>query len=214
MIITGKITGYDGKKLIISAPFSNDYLLQKQNISNCEIRLDDGRTISAEQRKKIYATLRDVSLYTGHTPEEIKALLKYEYIARTGCEYFSLSDTDMSTANGYLTFLIDFCIENDIPCRDSLLERSPDIARYIYKCLVEKKCCITGKKAELHHVDTVGRGRNRKDIIHLGMRVLPLSRVMHTEAHNIGVSTFCDKYHVFGLRLDEDLCRIWKVKYK
>ena len=213
MIIHGYISGYDGQSLSIVAPFDQSWILEKQNITDCEIRLNDGRRISAEQRKKIYATFRDISVYTGHTPDEVKALMKYEYIARTGGEYFSLSDADMTTAYEFLCFLIDFCLENDIPCGDSLLERSPDIARYLYKCLVERKCCITGKKAELHHVDAVGRGRNRKDIIHLGMRVLPLVRTMHTEAHNMGNTAFCEKYHVFGMKLDEYLCRIWKVKY-
>lgn len=213
MIIHGYISGYDGQALSIVAPFDQDWILEKQNVSDCEIRINDGRRISAEQRKKIYATFRDISVYTGHTPDEVKALMKYEYIARTGGKYFSLSDADMTTAYEFLCFLIDFCLENDIPCGDSLLERSPDIARYLYKCLVERKCCITGKKAELHHVDAVGRGRNRKDIIHLGMRVLPLVRTLHTEAHNMGNTAFCEKYHVFGIKLDEDLCRIWKVKY-
>lgn len=214
MTVHGTIIGYDGQALSITAPFDQDWLLVRQQIAECEIRLDDGRQISTDQRKKIYATFRDISVYTGHTPDEVKALMKYEYIARTGSAYFSLSNTDMTTANGFLSFLVDFCLENDIPCSDSLLERSPDVARYLYKCLAEKKCCITGKKAELHHVDAVGRGRDRRDIIHLGMRVLPLTRRLHTEAHNMGNTAFCAKYHVFGIKLDRDLCRIWRVKYE
>lgn len=208
----GYILKHDGEHLYIvtKCPFYSDII--RKGITQCEIRLDDGRHISADQRKKIYATMRDISLYTGHTPEEVKALMKYDFVSKTGHDYFSLSDTDMTTANQFLTFLIDFCIEFDIPCADSLLERSPDIARYLYKCLVEKKCCITGKKAELHHVDAVGRGRNRKDIIHKGMRVLPLCREMHTLAHNMGRDSFCEKYHIFGIKLDTYLCGIWKVR--
>lgn len=208
----GYIHKYGGEYLYIVAkyPFSGE--LARKEITQCEIRLDDGRHISADQRKKIYATMRDISLYTGHTPDEVKALMKYDFISKSGHDYFSLSDTDMTTANQFLNFLIDFCVEFDAPCADSLLERSPDIARYLYKCLIEKKCCITGKKAELHHVDAVGRGRNRKDIIHKGMRVLPLCREMHTLAHNMGRDSFCEKYHIFGIKLDTYLCGIWKVR--
>lgn len=214
VVINGTIQSYDGQNLTIIAPFANDYLLMKRRISCCEIRLDDGRTISAEQRKKIYATLRDISEYTGHTPEQIKSLMKYDFIAKTGCDYFSLSDVNMTTANEFLNFLIEFCLENDIPTLDSLLDRSPDTARYIYACIANKKCCITQKKCELHHVDAVGRGRNRKDIIHKGMRVLPLTRTLHKEAHDIGKLSFNEKYHVFGIKLDNYLCAIWRIKSK
>lgn len=214
MITTAKITGYDGVVLQVVPTLCVDRELLKKQVGEIEIRLNDGRTISAAQRRKIYATMRDISEYTGHTPDQIKALMKYDFIAKTGCDYFSLSDVDMTTANEFLNFLIEFCLENDIPTLNSLLERSPDVARYIYACIANKKCCITQKKCDLHHVDTVGRGRNRKDIIHKGMRVLPLTRALHNEAHNLGKTSFCEKYHVFGIKLDDYLCEIWKVKSK
>lgn len=212
MNIKGYISDYDGKALTIIAPLQDDYYLIKQGITECEIRLDDGRSISADQRKKIYATMRDISIWSGHVPDEIKALMKYDFIAKTGCDYFSLANADMTTANEFLNFLIEFCIEQDIPTEDSLLDRSPDIARYLYSCLANKKCALCGKKAELHHVDAVGAGRDRKEIVHKGMRVLPLCRIHHTEIHTIGKDTFCENYHVFGIKLDDYLCRIWHVK--
>lgn len=212
MIIKGYISGCDERNLSIISPFNDPWLIAKRNITECEIRLDDGRRISADQRKKIYATMRDISNYTGHMPDEIKALAKYDFIAKTGCDYFSLSNCNMTTANEFLTFLIDFCLENDIPTKDNLLGRSPDVARYLYACLVHKRCCITGQKAELHHIDAVGLGRKRKEIVHHGMAVLPLCREKHIECHQIGGKTFCEKHHVFGIKLDADLCRIWKVK--
>lgn len=208
----GKVVAFDGTTMLISAQYDNTLEYIRKNITECEIRLDDGRRISSDQRKKIYALFRDISLWSGHEPDEVKALLKYEYIARTGAEYFSLSDTDMTTAREFLEFLIEFCISEDIPTKDSLINVTPDISRYIYCCLLHKKCCISGKKAELHHVDAVGMGRNRKDIIHAGYRVMPLSRIYHTEAHTIGQKTFEDKYKVYGIKLTDELCGIWKVK--
>ena len=106
----------------------------------------------------------------------------------------------------------EFCILWGIPTKDSLLDRAPDVARYIYKCALNKRCCISGKKAELHHLDAVGMGRNRKDIIHLGMEVIPLSASLHKEAHTIGKKSFCEKYHVFGVRADEEICKTYKLK--
>lgn len=211
MTITGTIQDYDGETLTISAPFSNDWMLQKQGITRCEIRLDDGRRISADQRKRIYATFRDISLWSGHTPEEVKEIAKCDFLARTGSEWFSLSTVDMTTARLFLNYLIDFCIQWDIPTQERLLERSPDTGRYLYSCLIHKKCCITGRKAELHHCDAVGMGRDRREITHKGMRALPLCRKLHTEAHTIGQKSFEEKYHVFGIRMDDDLCRVWRL---
>ena len=139
-------------------------------------------------------------------------MMKYIYIERTGVPYFSLSNTDMTTAREFLQFLIEFCIEQDIPLAENPIDRAPDISRYIYCCLMFKRCCISGKKAELHHVDAVGMGRDRKEIVHLGYRVLPLSRAYHTEAHTIGQKSFDEKYKVYGIKLDKRLCEIWNVK--
>ena len=187
--------------------------LLHKNVSKCEVMFDDGRRISADQRKNIYATLRDIAEFSGNLPEYEKEMMKYIYIERTGVPYFSLSNTDMTTAREFLQFLIEFCIEQDIPLAENPIDRAPDISRYIYCCLMFKKCCISGKKAELHHVDAVGMGRDRKEIVHLGYRVLPLSRAYHTEAHTIGQKTFDEKYKVYGIKLDKMLCEIWNVKW-
>ena len=42
-----------------------------------EIRVDDGRRISSDQRKKIYALCRDISDYTGHDVEDLKEKLEW-----------------------------------------------------------------------------------------------------------------------------------------
>ena len=212
MTIAGYIYDFDGETLTIVAPFSDGQVLNKRQITGCEIRLDDGRTISADQRKKIYATMRDIADYTGYSPDEYKAVAKYNFIAKTGCDYFSLSDVDMTTANEFLSFLIEFCLEWDIPTQESLLDRSPDTSRYLYACLANKRCCICGKKSELHHSDHVGAGRNRKEIMHSGMRAEALCRIHHTEAHTVGQKTFDGKYHLYGIKLDRHLCETLKVR--
>lgn len=212
MVIQGKITGYDGYTLLIQAPFNATNILLNRRIVNCEVRLNDGRMLSSDQRKKIYATFADISVYTGYAAEEVKEIMKYFFIAKTGAEYFSLSNVDMTTAKEFLQFLVEWCVENDIPTKDNLLDRTPDIARYIYVCALNKRCCVTGKKAELHHEHAVGMGRNRKEIIHEGMSILPLCREMHTECHKIGQNTFNEKYHVFGIIADRAICEVYKLK--
>lgn len=213
MIAPGRITAYDGEVLTVKVPFYDIEYIKRKSVRNVEVHIEDGRCITADQRKKLYATFNDISEYTGHMPEYIKEFMKYDFIAETGHSFFSLSDVNVSTAKEFLEHVIEFCVIHGIPTKDSLLSRTPDIARYVYRCALEKKCCITGKKAELHHLDAVGMGRKRKDIIHLGMEVIPLSAELHREAHTIGKKSFCEKYHVCGVVADGEICKKYNLKY-
>lgn len=199
----GKIVNYDGETLTIQAEYYDSILLEDRDVTKVEIRLKDGREISREQQKKVYALLRDIGDYTGYVGEDIKDIMKYDFIAKTGCDEFSLSDVDMTTARNFIEHLIEFCLINDIPCRDRLLSYTSDIGRYVYLCLLHKKCCISGKRAELHHTDAVGMGRNRNEITHIGMRAMPLSRKYHNEVHTIGQAKFNEKYHIYGVKIDK-----------
>jgi len=212
MELAGKVVGYDGERVTIMAPFSDTERMIKKNIRTARVILEDGRSISSDQRKKLYATFNDIADYTGYVAEEVKEIMKCDFIAATGCEEFSLSDVDMTTARMFLEHVIEFCIWWGIPTKDSLLERAPDVARYIYVCAVRKVCCISRQKAELHHVDAVGMGRNRKEIIHFGMEVIPLSPALHREIHPTGKAAFFEKYHVFGVKADEIICQTYKLK--
>lgn len=213
-MLMGRVVAYDGEIVTIQAPFRDTEQMIRKGIRTAQVRLDDGRTISADQRKKLYATFNDIANYTGHVQEEVKQHMKYDFISATGCEEFSLSDVDMSTANAFLSHVIDICIKWGIPTKDSLLDRAPDVAHYIYMCAVQKRCCITGRteRVELHHVDAVGMGRNRREIIHIGMEVIPLSDELHREFHRIGKQSFFDKYHVFGVVADDRICNAYKLR--
>lgn len=168
--------------------------------------------ISAEQRKKCYALIRDISLWSGHYPEEIKEIMKYDFMARSGYKYFSLSSVSCETASAFIGHLIEFCLINDIPCMDSLLEICEDIARYLYLCLVTKKCCICGRKTQLHHTDTVGMGYDRQEIAHLGKKCEALCYKHHRECHNIGQKDFDEKYHIFGICADKVICDKYNLR--
>lgn len=196
----------------VFVPFPDTYLLDKRKITEVGVDVSDGRTISHKERSKIYATLGDISSYSGHTVEELKDYFKVKYMIEIGCDWFSLSNVDVTTANGFLEMLINHCLEWDIPTNGSLADRSPDISRYLYSCLINKRCAVCGKKSELHHADRVGAGRNRREITHIGMRAEALCRIHHTEAHTIGQQTFDSLHHVYGIKLDEYLCEILKIK--
>lgn len=210
-MLYGQIVKYDGKALYIVAPFAESWLLEKQGISEVELSLLDGRGISADQRKKAYALFRDIALYTGYTPEEVKEVMKADYIAATGAPDFSLSNCTMTTARLFIDHVVEFCLLHDIPCQDSLLERAEDIGQYLYLCLVHRRCCICGKRAHVHHVDRIGMGANRKEMCHEGYEAMALCWRHHKEAHDCSKAEFNARYHVFGIKLDDFLCKKLKL---
>lgn len=187
-----------------------------ENIS-CEVIFFDGESINAEQRKKCYALIRDIAEWSGFMPEEAKEILKWYYCSVSGAKMFSLSDCKSDIARGFIGFLIEFCLMHDVSCRDSLPELAEDIQRYLYLCLIHKKCCICGKKAQLHHVDTVGMGYDRREIPHIGKKAEALCWIHHRECHDKGQSEFDKLWHIEGIEIDgiiADKYRLRKEKIK
>lgn len=171
---------------------------------NAEIRIDDNRTITPDQRKKIFATIRDIAEYTGDHPEGLRAWLLYQYCAETGEMPFSLSNCSISQAREFITFIIDFILKEDIPLSDAALSRTEDIDRYLWGCIKYKRCCICGRKGETHHWDAIGMGRDRTKIDDSDLKKIQLCREHHTEAHTIGRDSFEKKYHVYGIIYREE----------
>lgn len=177
--------------------------LQKYSINGVvpvEIRIDDGRTITVEQRKKAYATINDISVYTGHAPEFLKEYFKYIMIAETGVEYISLSSCTVTEAREYINTLIEFCIQHGVELQQTLIERTDDIAMALIFCLRHRKCCLCGRDGEIHHIDAIGMGNDRKVLDDSEHEVMALCRKHHSEAHQIGVESFQVKYKVFGIK--------------
>lgn len=206
MTTTAKIVDYDGRLLTLEPdrPLLRE-LLQKETVA-VELRLDDGRTISAAQRKKVFALIRDISLWSGHEPEYLRQLFTWDFRCQSGAGAFSLSDVDMTTAREFITYLIEFCMAHNVPTRRPLLEYADDTRRYLYQCLAHRKCAVCNAPAQVHHVDRVGMGRDRRHIGHLGLRAIALCQKHHMEAHGQG-GAFFEKYHVQGIPLDAYLCQ-------
>ena len=193
-----------GTDLIIHIPEQIGELLLKKCIRTAEIRLDDGRHISAGQRKKIYATIRDIADYTGYMPEEEKEWLKYLHISRTGDAYFSLSTCSMDVAREFINTILEYAIEHGIPLSERGVERADDIGRYLYYCVKHKKCAVCGRDGEIHHVDAIGMGRDRRTVDDSNSRKICLCRTHHTNAHQRGMRAFEQMYHVYGIVIQAD----------
>ena len=193
-----------GTDLLVHVPGRIGELLLKKGIRTAEMRLDDGRHISAAQRKKIYATIRDIADYTGYMPEEEKEWLKYLHISRTGDTYFSLSTCSMDVAREFINTILEYAIEHGIPLSERGVERADDIGKYLFYCIKHKKCAVCGRDGEIHHVDAIGMGRDRRTVDDSSCRKLCLCRTHHTIAHQRGMRAFEQMYHVYGIALPVD----------
>lgn len=193
-----------GTDLKIHIPEQISDLLINKAIRSAEIRLDDGRHISAAQRKKIYATIRDIADHTGYMPEEEKEWLKYLHISRTGDAYFSLSTCSMDTAREFINTILEYAIEHGIPLSERGVERADDIGKYLFYCIKHKKCAVCGRDGEVHHVDAIGMGRDRRTVDDSSCRKICLCRTHHTIAHQRGMKAFEQMYHVYGIVIQAD----------
>lgn len=173
-----------------------------------EVRIDDGRRISSDQRKKIFALIKDIANHTGHHPEYLKEHMKYEFMAQEDREYFSLSNVDMTTARYFIESILEFCFEWEVPFATKTHELAKEVSNYLYLCLLYRKCAVCGKeKAHIHHVDAVGSGRNRNEVDHTKLRLIALCAEHHQETHTIGWETFSKRYKVNGIKLNEQVIK-------
>ena len=218
-VVKGRIVGYDERRqeVLIRAPYDDIHTMIKRDYKTCLVQMVDSRSLSDKQRRACYALLREIADYTGQGLDPTKEWMKIKFLAedleQTADKIFSLSNAPMSLVCAFQRFLVRFILDWDIPCSFPLLEFVDDVADYIYHCLITKHCCICGAPTDLHHIDRVGMGRNRHDIIHEGLEVLPLCRDHHTEAHTMPDAEFFERYHIpGGVVMDKTLCRMYGLK--
>lgn len=217
-VVKGRVLDIDENgEATIKVRYDDWITFTKRGYKECLVQMIDSRPLSDKQRKACYALMREIGDYTGYGTEATKELMKLKFLTDQAEDLnetiFSLSNAPMSLVCAFQRYLVRFILDWDIPCRFPLINFVDDIQDYVYSCLVNKKCAVCGKPADLHHIDHVGTGRDRDEIIHEGMEAMPLCREHHTEAHTIGQKTFEDKYHFDGgIILDKTLCRIYGLK--
>ena len=194
-----------GTEILITVPEKNiGEILVDKHIKKAEIRFDDGRSISAEQRKMAYATIRDIADYTGYLPEEQKEWLKYLYIAKTGGNYLSLSDCTMDEAREFINVILEYAVENGVQLTEQAIKRTEDIGKYLYFCIKHRKCAVCGLQGEIHHEDAIGMGNDRRTLDDRKHKKICLCRTHHTIAHQMGVDRFQKAYKIYGIKVEDE----------
>lgn len=215
--IRGRIVGYDERRreLLIRAPYDDFVTMDRREYREVDVIPIDSRPLSDRQRKCCYAMLNAIAEWSGEELDILKDHFKLDFIARMeeDMELFSLSNARMSVVAAFQTYLARFIVANDVPTRRPMLDYVDDIDDYVYQCVIHKKCPVCGRRAELHHIDAVGMGRDREEIIHEGLEVMSLCREHHTEIHSMGRKAFLVRYHLNGgVIADRTICKIYGLK--
>lgn len=172
------------------------YIDEELGLVNATIEIHDPRTLSPDQRKKWFALIRDISLYTGYPVDYLHTLFKTWYCLLNEKDWVSMADVDMETASEMIDFVLKWAFEFGVPLAEDTGDLFRGEERWTYYCLKNRICVICGKKADIHHVEAIGMGRDRRTIDDSKLPKLPLCRTHHTESHTIGQETFLEKYHV------------------
>lgn len=204
----------DGRALI-AAPMPDD--------ADDEVRVlwPDREEITPEQRRKIFALNGEIAAWSGDDPESVRKTLISDFLMqkRQSLQMSTLSmasgnGCDKGTASLLIDFLVNLVLEYGIPTKQPLGEYADDLSKYTYAALMHKKCLVCGKKADLHHVETVGMGYNRDTKPQIGAMVMPLCRLHHGEYHNIGGTAFEAKYHCVAVPMDERIANKYGLTKK
>ena len=179
------------------------------------IDIPDPRRVSREQQMKAHVLIGYIAEWYGGTPTEtMKVILKEMFRGQVPSileEEFSLSDCSMECARLFISWLIDFCLLYNIPTGVPMYELAEDIPKYVWACLMNKRCCCCGKPADLHHCEggRIGMGGNRDKVRHLGRPALALCREHHTEIHKIGETDFCKRYFLMPVKIDRRIAEVY-----
>jgi hypothetical protein len=206
--------------ITLTVPTNKLYLLEHREVHKARVIFDDGRHISADQRKAIFATLTDIYFATGQEVNSLERHFKKQLCYLYEIEEFTFSTKgekplpicDITTANIYLHNLIEFCLRFDIPTHDSLLERAADTGAYLYACLIHKKCCLCQLPGELHHIDAIGSAY-RATTEHIGRKAICLCRIHHGECHTLGRHTFERHFNIFGIKIDKTIAKKYNLPH-
>jgi hypothetical protein len=187
------------------------------NLSNeVLVYWQDSRARTLEQIRKAWALMGEIAEYQGQGKDDVyreqSTAFSLKHLEILQGELFHLSTATVSTARAFINLLIEIILEYGIPTKEPLYGLCDDIERYVYACLMNKKCAVCGRKTELHHVQTVGMGRNRHEIDHIGMLCLPLCREHHDEAHLIGNKAFEERYHLIPIQIDQKIAKKYNLK--
>lgn len=171
-----------------------------------EIFIKDPRGFTVEQRAFVFSLMNDIYRYTGQPFDDLKDIFYWQFRFLTG-KSISLKNISTNTVDDVsllADLILDFIFDGDIPFKDGYEVPPQNIQYFFYKCVMNRTCCICGKKnADIDHFDKALGRRKRKEVDHTEFTFAALCRTHHTEKHQLGITEFKNKYHVIGIKLNQ-----------
>jgi len=185
----------------------NEIMKYKTKTGN--IKLDDNRSITAKQQKRIYLTIKDIANHLGYFEKEAEQLLINNFNISHNENLTCIPECSMGLARKFLAYLLEFCLEYTVPLSEYAVNRIDNIESYISLCLLYRKCAICGNDADIHHAldDKVQMGNNRNKINNVGRKAIPLCRIHHNQLHSMSEKEFYKKYSVKPIPLTEEMVK-------
>lgn len=207
----GEIERVEGNQVVVSLT-DNKLLNQiKDNLrsrnQDIDVHVDDGRHITVQQNKKIHAMIGEISKWNGDFDiATTKSSLKIDFVIEKGMfKSIKVSEFSISEANDFIEFLIVFCLANNVEFRSWLLDEIKGNYGWERHCLDAHKCCICGNHAQYAHWYSVGIGRDRHNVNHIGNYIMALCGVDHFKQHTQGLTTFIQDNHLKGVKITEEI---------
>lgn len=186
------------------------------------LKIDDNRTISANQRKFIYAIIKDISIHINGYVDEIliayyKGIFKSMLIEKDLIDdYFSLSDCSITQANLMIDLMIQTVFDFNIAISVNTVDIIRDTEQWQHHCVMNRKCCVgsntCSKAVHIHHAtNLVGMGNKRSHHDHINSTFMALCSIHHTEIDSLGLTNFLEKYHVVPTKLSKDEIKELKI---
>lgn len=177
--------------------------------ANVEWHLVDPRKARPKQRALFWALMGDIARWNGYEPDDMHNFFYNRYMIRNDGKQISLADTTKNTvsdAKELIDDVIDYIFEMQVPVKAGyeLMPRNEE--HFQFQCLRHRMCVICGQRADIHHIDEVGMGRDRTKLDHTQFHLMALCRSHHTEFHKIGIKEFGEKYHLDmrGIKADKE----------
>lgn len=176
--------------------------------------IEERDKISDEQRKLLFALWRDYEAYTGVPLDAVEAWFKYQYMLHADLDRLpSVSRGRMSKhlATDFITFTLEYYLNNGIPFAQADWYKGADVARVCYAMLMKRVCFVCGReKSDVHHLNgsTVGMGNDRSKVSHIGRRVVCLCRECYGKIHQGGEQAFFNKHHIAPIKLNAETVQI------
>lgn len=172
-----------------------------------ELFIKDPRGFTVEQRAFVFSLMNDIYRYTGQPFDDLKDIFYWQFRFLTG-KSISLKNISTNTVDDVsllADLILDFIFDGDIPFKDGYEVPPQNIQYFFYKCVMNRTCCICGKKnADIDHFDKALGRRKRKEVDHTEFTFAALCRTHHTEKHQMGITEFKKKYHVIGIKMKQD----------